>query len=439
MSICVYLRFISLSWITPRMRSRALAAILTSAAASAADLWDLPPTRYSDTAPTDPVAVLAADLAAGKRELPGTSPVERVRGILRMLEISETSQVLVFSKTSKQNPLISPAHPRSVFFNENAYAGWVPGGLMELIVHDPVLGVVFYTLDPADGIPAPKRIQRDVSDCLSCHGTARTNSVPGMLVRSVFPDATGQPILPLGSFLIDHRSPIGERWGGYYVTGSSSLPHFGNRTYDETAGRQPPTVSPPIDSLTGKFDTSVYLRPTSDIVALMVLEHQCALHNQLTAAAMQYRRGAWLQQSLDPKADPATGGPGQQADLAARRIVDLLLFKDEAPLGDDGIEGDPAFQETFAARFPRTPEGRSLADFNLNDRLFKHRCSFMVYSKAFASLPVPVKSAVIAHLRAALTDNAAATHLPAGERTRIDQILRATLPGYAPADPAIIR
>jgi hypothetical protein len=420
------------------MRFQTLAALLTTAAASAADLWDLPPTRYSDTTPTDPVTLLAADLAAGKREIPGTTPLERVRGILRMLEISEASQILVFSKTSKQNPLIAPAHPRAVFFNENAYVGWVPGGLVELIVHDPALGVNFYTLDPADGIPAGKRIQRDVSDCLSCHGTARTESVPGMLVRSVFPDANGQPILPLGSFLIDHRSPIGERWGGYYVTGASSLPHFGNRTFDEAAGRQPPAPAPPVQALTEKIDTSPYPRPTSDIVALMVLEHQCAVHNHLTAAAMQYRRGAWLQQSLDPTADPATGSPGQQADLAARRIVDLLLFKDEAPLGDDGIEGDPAFQETFAARFPRTPDGRSLADFNLSDRLFKHRCSFMVYSKAFAALPAPVRSAVVSRLRAALTTNPA-PHPPAGERARPDQILRATLPEYASTGPAISR
>lgn len=415
------------------MRFTALAVLLALTSAPAADLWDLPPTRYSDSTPTDPITLLAADLAAGKRELAGATPKDRVREILRMLEVPEASQVLVFSKTSKQNSLISPSHPRSVFFNEDAYVGWVPGGLMELIVHDPALGVTFYTLDPADGIPAAKRIQRDVSDCLSCHGTARTNSVPGMLVRSVFPDATGQPVLPLGSILIDHRSPIGERWGGYYVTGTSSLPHFGNRTYEETAGRQPPVSAPPIQSLSDRIDTTPYLRPTSDIVALMVLEHQCAVHNQLTAAAMQYRRGAWLQQSLDPNADPATGGPGQQADIAAARILDLLLFKDEAPLGADGIEGDPAFQEAFAARFPRTPEGRSLADFNLNDRIFKHRCSFMVYSKAFAALPDRVKSSVLTRLRAALTENSATSHIPAGERARIDQILRATLPEYAAA------
>ncbi|MCF7676023.1 MAG: hypothetical protein K9N23_17915 [Akkermansiaceae bacterium] len=412
------------------MRPLTLALILATAA-PAADLWELPPTRYAGTPATDPIALLAADLASGRRTLEGTTPLERLRTVLRLLEIPVESQILVFSKTSKQNNLITPTRPRSIFFNENAYLGYVPGGVIEVIVHDPALGVVYYSINPRHSVLPAARIQRDVSDCLSCHGTARTESVPGMLVRSVFPDRTGQPILPLGSFLTDHHSPIGERWGGYYVTGTSSLPHLGNRTFEPTTNRPPASATPTIQTLSGRFDTTRYLRPTSDIVALMILEHQCTVHNHLTAAAIQYRRSAWLQQSLDPGSDPATGSPGQQADIAAHRIVDLLLFKDEAPLGADGIEGDPAYQEAFTARFPQTPEGRSLADFNLYDRIFKHRCSFMIHSKAFAALPQRVKSAVFARLREALsTESEIAPHLSPQERTRIDEILRATVPGY---------
>jgi hypothetical protein len=141
-----------------------------------------------------------------------------------------------------------------------------------------------------------------------------------------------------------------------------------------------------------------------------------------------------LQQALNPQADPATGAAGQQADHAARGIVDALLFKDEAPLGDGGIDGDPAFQEAFTARFPKTAAGHSLADFNLNDRLFKHRCSFMVHSKAFAALPERVKAAVFSRLREALQADASpavAAHLKPQERKRIDEILRETVPGYA--------
>jgi len=380
-------------------------------------------------------ACLAGDLAGGKRQLEGATPLARLRAVLRLLDVPSESQVLVFSKTSKQNAIISPANPRAVYFNEHSYVGYVPGGLIEVIAHDPALGVVYYTIDPGDTVSPARRIRREVADCLACHGTARTEAVPGMLVRSVFPDATGQPILPLGSFLSNHRSPIGERWGGYYVTGTSALPHLGNRTFAESATRPLPVPAPPLADLAGKLDSARYLRPTSDIVALMVLEHQCAVHNQFTAAALQYRRSAWLQQALEPTADPETGSPGRMADEAAARIVDLLLFKDEAPLGEGGIDGDPAFQQVFSARFPRTPEGRSLAEFNLNDRIFKHRCSFMVYSKPFAALPGRVKSAVFVRLRAALTETASgpaaiAPHLAPSERSRLDAILRATVPGY---------
>ena len=396
----------------------------------AAELWELPPVNYADTPASDRLAELAAGLAKGTRTAEGNTPLERLRFVLRLLDVPPESQILVFSKTSKQNSLIHPGRPRAIYFNENAYVGYVPSGMIEAIVHDPLLGVIFYHIDPGDG-PRPPVIQRDSSDCLACHGTARTEAVPGLLVRSVYPDATGQPLLPLGSFLSTQSSPLPERWGGYYVTGRSSLPHLGNRTFQETAERPPAVAAPARTTLADTIDTTPYLRPTSDIVALMVLEHQCALHNLLTAAAMQYRRIDWLQRALNPQADPAAGAAGQHADHAALGIVDALLFKNEAPLGDEGIDGDPAFQEAFTARFPKTPTGHSLADFNLSDRLFKLRCSFMIYSKAFAAMPERVKTAVFARLRDALQDPAIAPQLKPQERARIDEILRATVPGYA--------
>jgi hypothetical protein len=58
---------------------------------------------------------------------------------------------------------------------------------------------------------------------------------------------------------------------------------------------------------------------------------------------MNYRRIHWLQKSLDPAADPDAGSADKHADESARRIVDLLLFENEAELGENGIEGDPAF------------------------------------------------------------------------------------------------
>jgi hypothetical protein len=402
------------------------------AVSAATDVWDLPPLRYSDSASTDPLALLAASAAPGLAPSTAGTPLERLRFVLELLKVPEESQMLVFSKTSKQNSLIHPGNPRSLFFNEDSYIGYVPGGDIEVITHDPVLGAVFYLVRQGNEA-GTLRISRDTSDCLSCHGTARTESAPGVLVRSVFTAADGQPLLSLGTFQIDHRSPIRERWGGYYVTGRSSLPHLGNRTFEDTPERGFPTDPIELASLAGRIDTSRYLRNTSDIVALMVLEHQCHVHNTLAAASINYRRIHWLQQSLDPAADPDQGSAGRFADEAASRIVELLLFENEAELGENGIEGDPAFQDAFSRRFPKTKDGRSLADFQLNDRLFKYRCSYMIYSGAFRSLPARIRSAVIAQLHTILNADPSPENHPgikASERRRIAAILGETLPDW---------
>jgi hypothetical protein len=400
-----------------------------SGARGAVDFWDLPPVRYSDAVATDAVARLAADIAGGRRQLEGATVLDRLREVLRLLEVPEESQTLVFSKTSKQNSLIHPGNPRALYFNERAYVGYVPGGGIEVMAHDPALGPVFYLID-APLADRPAVIERDTSSCLSCHGTARTEGVPGPLVRSVFPDEAGHPVGTLGSFLTDHRSPIQERWGGYFVTGRSSLPHLGNRTFAEEDGRQEPVAAPPLLTLRGRIETSRYLRETSDIVALLVLEHQCRVHNLLTAAAMQYRRGYWLQKALNPAEDPDAGSAGRMADESAKELVDTLLFKDEAPLGENGVEGDEAFQDAFAARIPKGKDGRSLADFQLQDRLFKLRCSYMVYSKVFTCLPPRVKNAVLARLHERLDGPDAADWIKPSERKRIVAVLAATLEGW---------
>jgi len=399
---------------------------------AAEEAWDLPPISYSQTPANDRIAQLVDEIKSGKNSFPEGSDLDLLRFVLKVLEIPEESQILVFSKTSAQNFFIGPKTPRSLFFNENSYVGYVVGGAIEVITHDPVLGVVFYVIEPAEGNRKPVVI-RDSSSCLNCHATRRTESVPGMTVRSVHPDETGQTILPLGTSRTDHRSPISDRWGGYYVTGRSALPHFGNQTFVEDDGRQPAKAMPPLDSVRGKIDPSKYLRDTSDIVALTVLEYQCHMHNLMTAASMEYRRAYWMKKSFDPDGDPDQSSVGELADAKAEAIVDTLLFKDEAPLGDGGIEGDPAYQDVFANRFPKTKTGHSLADFQLNSRMFKYRCSYMIYSEAFKALPERVKIAVLSKLKSimeAKETNDDFPDLKLSERAKISEILRETVPGY---------
>ncbi|WP_386820319.1 hypothetical protein [Luteolibacter algae] len=387
------------------------------------DFWDLPPINYSDTAPSDRLARLSANLPDSL--LQQSSTLELLKLLLEELEIPVESQVLVFSKTSLQNGLIHPRNPRSLYFSENAYVGYVPGGDIEVIVEDAVLGPVYYLVrSNTKGLV----IERDTSNCLSCHGTGRTEGVPGMLIRSVFPDSDGHPLLHLGTEDTTHESPIEERWGGWYVTGNSSLPHLGNRVYTSEGSTKPEMQE--LDDLRSVIDVSKYPRPTSDIVALMVLEHQCRMHTLLNAASMNYRRTHYFSQSLDPTADPNEGPAGRVAESWAEKIVECMFFKNEADL-EDGAEGDPAFQRAFVSRFPKTSDGETLAEFRLYGRIFKNRCSYMVYSDAFRGLPLAVKALVLGKMKKIVAnDDPDFDWISGSELRRIDSILSETLPEW---------
>lgn len=404
---------------------------IVTAAASAQDVWEQPPIEYSKAAAKDPAGALGQSLAEGSLKLTATTPLERVKEVLALLKVPVESQVLVFSKTSKQNPLIDPGNPRALYFSENAYAGYVPGGHMEIIAHDPTLGPIYRTIDLGGEVKVPV-MERQTSDCLSCHGTARTLDVPGVMVRSVFADADGRPLLEFGSVDVNASTPLEQRWGGYYVTGRSSLPHQGNRFF--RSGETPETLAEAVqlDRVDQRVDPRKYPRATSDIVALLVLEHQCQLYNLMTAASYRHRRMSWMARAFDPKAEPDSGTAGKLADDDAVKIVDALLFKDAAAMGD-GVEGDEAFQAAFTRRFPVTREGDSLAEFHLGTKLFKNRCSYMVYSEVFGSLPMRVKTAVMKRLRTILEaeeDMEGYGYLKKPERERIAGILRETLPLY---------
>jgi hypothetical protein len=334
--------------------------------------------------------------------------------------------VLVFSKTSLQNSRITPRSPRALYFSEEAYVGYVPGGEIEAIVQDPLLGAVFYLIGA--GGPEGLKIERDTSNCLTCHATSRTENVPGMLIRSVFPDEAGQPLFHLGTQDVNHSTPLPDRWGGWYVTGQSTLPHLGNRIFEEGGDRNP-APSDLVD-VRSRIDAGRYPRATSDIVALMVLEHQCQMHTLLNAAAFNYRRARHFSLAIHPSGDPDEGSAGRVAESWADKIVDALFFKGEAGLGE-GIEGDPMFQKAFTARYPATADGETLAEFQLYRRVFKNPCSYMVYSEAFRCLPAPVKSRVMEKMKRALDGgHEGIDWLKSSESRRIKRILAATLDGW---------
>jgi len=330
---------------------------------------DHPAIHYMQGAVDDPVAQLInRRVKLEPREGFGYLP-----SLLEHLGINPDSQALVFSKTSFQAEKISPRNPRAIYFTDDAAVGWVRGSdSLEVAATDPQRGTVFYTLNAADG--QPRFTRQDV--CLKCHQGPATLGVPGIFVGSVFPSSSGMPDR-LGAIITDHRTALEDRWGGWYVTAAHGeqrdranavAPDPAEPHALRTEGKQNLT------SLVREFNTTGYLMPSSDIVALMTFEHQTQMTNFITRLAWEARMG----QSLD-------------ADIDA--IVAYMLFAEEAPLCEP-IEGVSTFAKTFPQRGPRDSHGRSLRDFDLHTRLFRYPLSYMVHSAAFEALPEGVRGQI---------------------------------------------
>ncbi len=416
---------------------------LAAAIARAENEYENAPIYYSDTAPNDAATRLEKQQREGKVKIDRTDDWAVLRGLLKQFNIPEQSQVMVFSKTSKQNDRISPATPRVVYFGDNAYVGYCLGGMMEVSVIDPKLGPIFYLADPHVEKTEPITFTRDQS-CLSCHGGPFSPDVPGVLVRSVTPDPEGHPIMSQGSTVVGTTTPFEERWGGWYVTGKHGKTiHKGNVTAEENGEsvKFDPRPGQNLGSLTKLFDTSPYPRKTSDIVALMVLEHQTSTQNILTKANQASMRAMHMQKALqkelgEPVLDEPTGTARRIIDHCTEDVLDAILFKDEATLPEGGIEGGGEFQTAFEKNAPHSADGRSLKDLQLLNRLFKYRCSYMVYSLTFSSLMPQLKQSVMKALTDALNSQDPASrysYIGESERRHIKRILGETLQG-APAE-----
>lgn len=419
-------------------------AVLTVVAQSATGLaqsedFEREPILYRTAPAENVVTALQQRLDRGEVQLKWNDEHGYLPALLEALQVPKSSQVLVFSKTSLQRERIGPKTPRAIYFNDDVYIGFcLSGEVMEVSAVDPRLGTVFYTLEQ---VPEEKpRFFRQRDNCLSCHATSATGGVPGHLVRSVFPDRRGLPILSLGSYRTDHTSPLRERWGGWYVTGTHGRQmHMGNWIVES---KREPDLSDNqagqnVTDLRPYFTVGRYLTPHSDIVALMVLEHQTECHNRITKALFETRQALHYEQTLNRELgeppDKQWDGARRRISTAGEKLLRYLLFCEEAPLSES-IRGTSGFAEEFASRGPFDRQGRSLRQFDLSRRLFKYPCSYLVYSRAFRELPAEVKSYVLRRLREVLCGqdrSAAFAHLSAEDRRAIDEILRDTLPEYA--------
>jgi len=394
------------------------------------------PINYLSDRVRDPVAKLQERIDRGRVSLKFEPKQGYLRSVLEFLEVPVSSQTLVFSKTSFQYKKISPSAPRALYFNDNVYVGWVRNGhSLEIASFDPDQGAIFYLLDQQpSNQPA---FVRATLDCTQCHVAPGTRGVPGVLLRSIYARATGTQAVDTDSFITGQESPLKDRWGGWYVTGSHGRQfHMGNvfvqgSEHPEQLDR---TVGANVWDLSQRFPTAAYLSGHSDIVAHLVLAHQTQMHNLITVANYQTRLAVHSQRK-------ASTSPPDRADVseAIRReiagpvedVVAYLLFANEAPLGGS-IVGSSGFATEFAARGPRDRLGRSLRDFDLSQRIFTYPCSYLIYSEAFDALPEPAKSLVYRRLLDVLSgrdQSARYARLSASDRRAILEIVLATKPG----------
>jgi len=415
--------------------------LLMAGSLCADDEFDSAPILYSQSTPDNRISRLQQRLDEGELALSHEGDQSYLPSLLKALDVPVESQMLVFSKTSLQMRRISPRTPRAIYFNDDVYVGFCQSGeVLEISAVDAKLGTVFYTLNQQDN--EKPQFQRRNDNCLVCHSSSRTEGVPGHLVRSLYVDASGQPMLSAGSRMVDHTTPVDQRWGGWYVTGThGSQKHLGNLI---VRGRD---VEEPVDNSAGQNVTELkdrlsigaYVSPHSDIVALMVLEHQVLVHNRLVKAGFDTRQAldydVMMNRMLKNPEGTRLESTTRRIKSTGDRLVEALLLVNEAKLTEP-IKGTSGYTEQFAALGPRDAQGRTLRDLDLNTRLFKYPCSYLIYSEAFDGLPVESRDYVWRRLFDILSGQDPSekfAHLAHDDRQAILDILRATktnLPDY---------
>lgn len=442
--------------IGPRARVVALAAAAIAVVGGAAALWlarsgadggeaaedEAPLTGYAPGAPaggsveryereypaipyttgerTDPVARLIDRIERGEVALERDGKGGYLRSLLAALDIDVSSQMLVYSQTSLQSRLINPRKPRAIYFNDDVYVAFVQDGPIEIAALDPSLGPVFYTLDNQAAAP---KFGAELGRCLSCHDSYSLTGggVPRFIVGSGYTGTTGGLVSHEGWILTSDRTPFKNRFGGWYVTGRhGSQVHLGNmviKTLDDFDRLEELRVGN-VDTLDSLVDVDPYLANTSDIVALLVLQHQTEVQNLITRLSWDARSAP------ERREDPL--------EATVERLLRTMLFVDAVEYTEP-ISGRADFVQQFTSRAKRDAQGRSLRDFDLERRLFRYPLSYVIYSPAFDALPSDVKALFYRRLDAVLAGEGGEdfASLTPADRTAILEILRDTKPDFA--------
>lgn len=380
---------------------------------------DDPAIRYS-TGPLDNVVDrLNRRLESGELKLAWEGRSGYLKSLLQALDIRTDAQMLVYSPTSLQASRIREHNPRALFFNDNVAVGWVRGGdLLELVTLDSKQGAVFYTFPLKE--TEPQRFKR-MTTCLGCHMSGDTLGVPGLLMFSTTADSDRRYGL---STFTDHRLPVENRFGGWFVTGDPGKARHRGNVVTRLADRQ----GEPIQTTDGLYDADGYITNTSDIATLMVFSHQVHMYNLLI-------RAGWEARALDPTHHPEAAHDKTSVNLVLRgvanEVVDYLLYVDEAKLSTP-VKGTTGFAEHFADAGPRDKAGRSLRELDLQQRFAKYPCSYLIYAPVFDQLPASIKGMIYERMWQVLSGVERGPRYKAAltleDRKNVVQILRETKP-----------
>jgi hypothetical protein len=302
--------------------------------------------------------------------------------------------------------------------------GFVPGSsTLEIGAMDPDLGPVFF--DFAQSPQAEQPFKQETSRCLRCHDTYSMTGggVPRFMLQSVLAGTDGGIVSHEISEITDTSTPFARRFGGWYVTGThGDMQTMANYVISSADMIRQPDFAKNGNqtSLDAYVNLDAYVRPTSDIVALLVLEHQVEVQNAITRLNYDSRM------LLD--ANPQAGDA--ELDPLIRPLLDSLFMAHEAVLTDK-VEGTSGFREYFEQQGPRDAQGRSLRELDLESRTFRLPLSYLIYSDAIKALPDPVRTRLFAQVRAVLQQEDGAVeypHINADQRAAIVGILQSTLP-----------
>lgn len=404
---------------------------------------EYPTIGYAERPTHNAISRLQERINRGEARLEFREPRGYLDSVLNALGIDPRSQTLVYSKTSLQLDLISGATPRAIYFDDDTYVAWIPRTrILEIATMDGVLGPVFYTLSNTS--PDELHIDRETSRCLTCHDTwgMTGGGVPTFLFLSTLVDKEGESITGQPGASTSDRSPISTRWAGWYVTGEpTKQAHLGNILVEPDADTsRPESLSPGnVASVKPLFDARTYLTDKSDIVALLVFEHQAYVGNLITRA--NYKSRTLLDKNgLDASKTQtwsAIPEPVQkQLKAMLEPLVQALLFVGAAPI-DAELRSSSGFDRWFEAKGPKDTSGRSLRDLDLHTRVFRYPLSYLIYSESFGGLPSFAKEYVYRRIGDVLSGREQSPgygHISADERRTVREILVATKPDYAAFD-----